>query len=196
MISKDAVRDLEKNLKTKAPAMLVKLAMSEPFVTEEVAKEALAQGAFPKRSVGRPNEQDLGRYKGECLEFLRQIERTLAGHSGVVETEVAVEPPTGILPEIAPQTPVEAPQEAVRPESGLEPPKEEIIAPRALGRPLMGAGRSPRSTTPPEGMTRVMINIPLGLHKRLKLRAVELDKTMTEIILEALTDALGKPPLG
>jgi hypothetical protein len=41
-------------------------------------------------------------------------------------------------------------------------------------------------------MTRIMVNIPLDLHKRLKLRAVEVGKTMTEIVLESVAGALDK----
>jgi hypothetical protein len=161
MVTKEELKALEKELKTKAPAMLAELAEREDFITREVVKVAITSGDFPKRKSPRLYDQELEKYTKLCLEYLRQVESSLKPMSEPTNTESSE------------QMEVQA-----------EPYQLKIQELPGTKRPLIGPPKEPRSVPAPAGMVRLTVNIPQELHTELRIKALKQGTTVTNMVLK------------
>lgn len=85
-------------------------------------------------------------------------------------------------------------QAEAAPEPAAEPSrrKESAAAPagRAKPRPAPRARRKNRPAGSREDMQRLNMEITRALHKRLKLKAIYEDRTVTDLVLQAINDYL------
>jgi hypothetical protein len=193
MVSKQDLMQLAKELKRRdVPAILLEVAGEGEDFNLAVMREAMMPGVLPKRPASKMTELVKAQYKAECLETLRGIAQELAG--------VSVNLPAAEAPlEREPQEDRLAPQEA---QGGPDPADSGSLLPGFQAetdqkgafsfrpRPYSRAARMPRSFSAPEGMTRMLLNVPSDIHKKLKLRAVQEGTTMTDIILSAIVRGL------
>jgi hypothetical protein len=170
MVTVQDLRELLKKLdKQRYPVIMEELCREEEWITLGVVEKALVDGGYPKRPSGKMKPEVERDYKDRFLEFLCRFK---GGDLVVVEPETD---PKGFMESKAAITSPEA-------INGIG-----ILTPQVASK-----SGSPRTVPPPEGMTRMMVNIPIESHMRLKVMAAGRKTTVTKIILDFVETALKK----
>jgi hypothetical protein len=187
MMLRSDIFDLENKERIKVPAMITELALAHDFITPAIVMAAIHSGKIPERPKGYLRGKPKDDYAALCLEFLHEIERS-------IEPQKPTDTITKPLPTETPVEPVKTSTDAITEPLPTETPQVEPQPPRlsfpeagsypATKYPPIEKPKSSRSIPAPDGMVRLTVNIPKELHTSLRITALTLGKTVTDMVNE------------